>query len=257
MMKLLSIELKKITPYPTFWVFIILYAFMVLVVFTAISTIKLNLPMGSLSLKSYYTFPDIWHTLTYIAGFFNLLLGVLVVILITNEFTFRTVRQNIIDGWTANDFLGAKVILLIFLAFCTTVFVFLLGLIYGLFVSPSLDTSSIFAQIGFVIAYFVQALAYLCFALLMGTLLKKAGLGIIFFLLYSKIIEPLIGWKLPNEISDYLPFHNISSLIDNPAYKLVGVNVSNSPLGIHFVFTLIYSSIFILATYLLLKKRDN
>jgi ABC-2 type transport system permease protein len=257
MMKLLSIELKKIIPYPTFWVFIILYAFMVLVVFTAISTIKLNLPMGSLSLKSYYTFPDIWHTLTYIAGFFNLLLGVLVIILVTNEFTFRTLRQNIIDGWNINEILSAKVSLLIFLALCTTVFVFLLGLIYGLFASPSFDAPSIFAQIGFVVAYFVQALAYLCFALLMGTLLKKSGIGIIFFLLYSKIIEPIIGWKLPNEISDYLPFHNISSLIDNPAFKLVGVNVSTSPLGIHFVFTLLYSAIFVFATYLLLKKRDN
>jgi len=257
MIKLLSIELKKIVSYPTFWVFALLYLFMVLVVFMAIPSIKLNLPMGNLSFSSYYTFPDIWHTLTYIAGFFNLLLGVLVVILITNEFTFRTVRQNIIDGWTVNDFLGAKVILLVFLALCTTVFVFLLGLTYGLVASLSFDASSIFAQIGFVVAYFVQALAYLCFALLMGTLLKKAGIGIIFFLLYSKIIEPLIGWKLPNEISDYLPFHNISSLIDNPAFKLVGVNVSNSPLGIHFIFTLIYSAIFIAVTYLLLRKRDN
>jgi len=256
-MKLLSIELKKITSYPTFWVFAVLYLFMVLVVFMVIPSIKLNLPMWNLSLTSYYTFPDIWHTLTYIAGFFNLLLGVLVVILVTNEFTFRTLRQNIIDGWTVNDVLSAKVYLLIFLSICTTVFVFLLGLIYGLFASPSFEASSIFAQISFVVAYFVQALAYLCFALLMGTLLKKAGIGIIFFLLYSKIIEPLIGWKLPHEISDYLPFHNISSLIDNPAFKLVGVDVSTSPLGIHFVFTLLYSVIFILGSYLLLKKRDN
>jgi ABC-2 type transport system permease protein len=259
MMKLLSIELKKILTYPTFWIFAGLYVLMVLLVFCVIPSIHLPGPPGGLlSVKSYYTFPDIWHTLTYIAGFFNLLLGVLVVILITNEFNFRTVRQNIIDGWSVLNFLAAKIILIVFLAACTTIFVFLLGMLYGLIASSSIDSVSIFSEISFVLAYFVQALAYLCFALFMGTLFKKAGIGIIFFLLYSKIVEPLIGWKLPKVISDYLPFHNISSLIDNPAFKLVGVSVQNtSPLDIHFLFTLIYSGIFLIATYLLFTKRDN
>lgn len=256
MIKLLSIELKKILSYPTFWVFAGLYAVMVSIVFFAIPNINLNhLPI---SLKSYYTFPDLWHTLTFIAGFFNLLLGVLMIILITNEFTFRTLRQNIIDGWNITDTLAAKIILMIFLTFCTTVYIFIFGLIYGLIISPNIDTTSVFSEISFVLVYFVQALAYLCFALFMGTLFKKAGIGIIFFLLYSKMVEPLIGWMLPNSISDYLPFHNISSLIDNPAFKLAGLTVLNSPLmGIHFVFTLVYSFAFIFATYILLKKRDN
>jgi len=259
MIKLLSIELKKIIPYPTFWIFAGLYVMMVLLVFCVIPSIHLpGGPSSLLSVKSYYTFPDIWHTLTYIAGFFNLLLGVLVVILITNEFNFRTARQNIIDGWSVVNFITAKIILIVFLAICTTVFVFLLGMIYGLIASPSMDTTSIFSEISFILAYFVQALAYLCFALFMGALFKKAGIGIIFFMLYSKIIEPLIGWKLPKAISDYLPFHNISSLIDNPAFKLVGISVQNSsPLDIHFLFTLIYSCIFLIATYLLFTKRDN
>jgi ABC-2 type transport system permease protein len=258
MIKLLSIELKKVIAYPTFWIFIGLYALLVLLVFCSIPAIHLPGPLGMIAnFKTYYTFPAIWHTLTYIAGFFNLLLGVLVVILITNEFTFRTVRQNIIDGWTVIDFITSKIILILFLALCTTVFVFLVGMIFGSIVSSSIDAAAIFSQAGFVLAYFVQALAYLCFALFMGTLFKKAGIGIIFFLLYTKIVEPLIGWKLPQAISDYLPFHNISSLIDNPAAKLIGLNVQDSPLGIHFFFTLLYSCAFIVGTYLLLTKRDN
>lgn len=259
MMKLLSIELKKIKTYPTFWIFIGLYVLLVLMVFCAIPSIKLNGIASALSLKSYYTFPDIWHTLTYIAGLFNLLLGILVIILITNEFTFRTVRQNIIDGWSVNNFLFAKINLLVLLAFSTTIFVFIVGIVYGLIESSSTDTASVFKEINFILAYFVQALAYLCFALFMGTLFKKAGMGIIFFLVYSKIVEPIIGWRLPAGIKDYLPFHNISNLIDFPAIKIAGMTVYNSesPLGIHFFFTLLYSLIFIFATYLLLTKRDN
>ncbi len=256
-MRLLNTELKKVLPYPTFLVFVILYCLMVLAVFCSIPAIKLPGPLMMLSLKSYYTFPDIWHTLTYLAGWFNLLLGVLVVTLITNEFTFRTVRQNIIDGWTINEFLSAKILLLLFISICSTAFVFILGLLYGLFSSTSISPRLIFSESSFVLAYFVQSLAYLCFALFMGTLFKKAGMGIIFFLLYSKIAEPLIGWALPDTISNYLPFHTISKLISNPALSLIGLNEGNSPLGIHFIFAIIYSCIFIFATYLLLTKRDN
>jgi ABC-2 type transport system permease protein len=257
MMRLLNTELRKILSYPTFLVFGILYGLLVLGIFCSIPAIKLPGPAMMFSLKSYYTFPDIWHTLTYLAGWFNLLLGVLVVILITNEFTFRMVRQNIIDGWTVNEFLLAKVLLLIFISLCSTAFVFILGLVYGLFASSSISLTLIFSESSFVLAYFVQSLAYLCFALFMGTLFKKAGMGIIFFLLYSKIIEPLMGWGLPDSISDYLPFHTISKLIGNPALKLVGINDGDSPLGIHFIFAVAYSCIFIFATYLLLTKRDN
>src|ERR1700733_10125075 len=106
MMKRLSIELKKIMPYPPFWIFIGLYVLLTLMVFCSLPFIKFTGPASALTLKTYYTFPDIWHTLTYIAGLFNLLLGVLVIILITNEFNFRTVRQNIIDGWSISDEIG-------------------------------------------------------------------------------------------------------------------------------------------------------
>jgi ABC-2 type transport system permease protein len=259
MKKLLSIELKKIAPYPTFWIFAGLYVLLVSLSFWFVATVKLNGPFSMLQTTEYYTFPGIWHMLTYIAGLFNLLLGVLVVLLVTNEFTFRTVRQNVIDGWSVTSFLTAKIILLVFLALCTTIFVFLFGLIYGLIKTSPLDTGSIFTQTNYILAYLVQALAYLCFALFMGTLFRKAGVGIIFFLVYSKIVEPLISWKLPNAISDYLPFHNISKLIDIPAIKLGELTIyhSDSPLGIHFILTLVYSAGFVFATYLLLTKRDK
>ncbi len=262
-MKLLSIELRKIFSYAAFWVFLILYVGLLTLVVIIAASFKLQGPQGAQGMPgmpdfgAYYTFPDIWHTITYIAGWFNLLLGILMVILISNEFTFRTVRQNIIDGWTVNEFLGAKVVLLIFLSICASGFVFILGMIYGLISTKGITASSIFEQISFVVAYFVQALGYLSFALFMGTMFKKAGMGIIFFLLYSILVERIIGWRLPDTISDYLPFHTISNLIDNPWFKIFGVTVRDSPLGIHFVFALLYSCLFIAATWLLLKKRDN
>jgi ABC-2 type transport system permease protein len=258
MMKLLSIEFKKISSYSTFWVFASLYACLLVLLFLGIATFKLPgmPPTTAANANPYFIFPNLWHTLSYTAGWFNLLLGVLMVILITNEFTFRTVRQNIIDGWTVNDFVLAKILLSLVLAICTTIYVFLIGIVYGLIATPSNSLSNVFGQVSFLLAYFVQSMAYLCFALFMGILFRKAGMGIIFFLLYTILIERIIGWVLPNNISDYLPFHTISHLIDFPV-QIIGMPVQDSPLGIHFLFALLYSSIFIAASWLLLKKRDN
>ncbi len=256
MMKLLSIEFKKVLSYSAFWVFISLYAALLLLVFLAFATFKMpGMPSNMPTSNPLFIFPALWHTLTYVAGWFNLLFGVLIVILITNEFTFRTVRQNIIDGWSVNQFVSAKVLLLVFLALAATIYVFLIGIVYGLIASPSKTGADIFGQMDFVLAYFVQALGYFSFALFMGTLFKKAGMGIIFFLLYTKIIEFLIGLPLPDKIENCLPFHSMSKLISFPI-EIPGMSVDTSPLGIQFGFALFYSCLFILGTWLLLKKRD-
>ncbi len=256
MKKLVSIELKKVIPYLTFWVILALYVALIFVVFFLAHTIKLNNKLSFLNLKSYYTFPDLWHTLTYIASFFTLLLGILVIILITNEFTFRTARQNIIDGLSKADFLAGKLLLLLLIALFATAIVFITGMVNGLLQTDNPVTSMILAKMDFVVAYFVQTMAYLCFALFTGMLVKKSGLAIGIFLLYSKIIEPLAGWKMPDAISNYLPFHTISGLIQNPALKMIGFAVPESPLGIHFAFTVGYSLLFIAGSYLLLSRRD-
>lgn len=256
MKKLLSIELKKIIPYTTFWIILGIYVVLLFLVFFFLRSIKLQGPLAFLNLDQYYSFPLLWHTLTYVASFFTLLLGILVIILITNEFTYRTARQNIIDGLSKMDFLSAKLYLIILIALFATLIVFITGIINGFIVTEHIESSIIFDKIAFVLAYFVQAIAYMCFALFIGTLVKKAGLAIGLFLLYSKIVEPLVGWKMPDAISNYLPFHTISSLIQNPVLKIVGMNVAESPLGIHFGFTLFYSAVFLAGTYLLITKRD-
>lgn len=256
MKKLLSIELRKVIPYFTFWVILGLYVALIFIVFFFAHTIKINEKLAFFNLQSYYTFPDLWHTLTYIASFFTLLLGILFIILITNEFTFRTARQNIIDGLSKADFLAGKLLLILLIALFATAIVFITGIINGTMQTDNLNTSMVLEKIDFVLAYFVQTIAYLCFALFIGTLVKKSGLAIGLYLLYSKIIEPLAGWRLPDSISDYLPFHTISGLIQNPALKMLGISVPELPLGIHFAFTVGYSLLFIAGTYLLLTKRD-
>src|SRR5688500_2377894 len=96
MLSLLRIELRKILPYRTIWVILGIFILLLFLIVKGSSTIEIN---GQKAGTSLYNFPDIWMKLTYIASYFNLLLGILVIILITDEYSFRTLRQQVIDGY--------------------------------------------------------------------------------------------------------------------------------------------------------------
>jgi len=106
MLHLLKIELKKMTSYRTFWVVCGLY--FITIGFSTASGMEFlkwlasfidgfgeNLNIDRIPL---YHFPDVWLNLVWWSGLFKVLLGIMVVISITNEYSYRTVRQNIIDG---------------------------------------------------------------------------------------------------------------------------------------------------------------
>lgn len=100
MKKLLWIEWLKVRKYRTFWAFIILYI---------VSSIGINYVLyhtntqvqtasgGMLSIHL-YNFPQVWSTTAWVSGFSVILLGLLVIVLFTNEYTYKTHRQLIIDS---------------------------------------------------------------------------------------------------------------------------------------------------------------
>src|SRR6476620_12364350 len=96
MLTLFRTELRKILPYRTVWVILGIFVGLLFLIIRSGSSITIN---GQMAGTSLYKFPDLWQKLTYIASYFNLLLGILVIILITDEYSFRTLRQQIIDGY--------------------------------------------------------------------------------------------------------------------------------------------------------------
>src|SRR4030095_5563340 len=45
-----------------------------------------------------FAFPEVWHTVAYISSWFIFIPSIVVIMFITNEYTYKTHRQNIIDG---------------------------------------------------------------------------------------------------------------------------------------------------------------
>lgn len=223
MFKLLEIELRKLLPYRFFWLSVLAYAVLMPALFASLYKFNINVRGFEIGF-SFYNFPEVWHNTTYIAGWFNFLLYVFVLQIVTNEYQFRTLRQNIIDGLSPWQALGGKILLLLLFALCSSVFVGLVALICGLTMSETHDQAKMFLHMEFLGYYFVQLLGYLSLGLLIGTLVRKSGMAVLAFSAYILIVEPVLRFRfLPAEIGPYLPSQTFGSLVANPLPSYLGL----------------------------------
>jgi ABC-2 type transport system permease protein len=255
-MNLLRTEFRKIFPYRTFWVILGIYVLLMLLILYSSTSVEIN---GKALGNETYQFPALWMRLAYVAHFFNLLLGILIIVLVTDEYSYRTIRQQVIDGLTRAEVVMSKFYVVLSLAAFSTVFLLVLGLYFGLIYSSDKSINSMFSQIDYLSYYFIQAVAYMVLAMLFAFLVRKSGLAIIAFIAYTKIVEPLIHFKLPDHIDKYFPMKALDSLTPMPGQDLFGQMTSPieqlSPEWAT-VPSLIYICLFLLITYVILKVRD-
>lgn len=223
MIKLLKIDFNKIRGYKTFWILTGLYAVLIILFFFGMQGVVDNLGEEAnskspipLSVPSLYSLPGIWQILTYCAGFFKLFLGVVVIILITNEYSYKTIRQNVINGFSRWDFIASKFLTIGMISLASTLLVFIVGLILGIMHTEGVTFGLIFEKTEFLLAYFLEVYTFLIFAFFIGLLVKRSGLAIGLLLIYSYIVEPVARYYLPDQIGDYLPKRIIGSMIGFP-----------------------------------------
>jgi len=266
MIRLLKIEFKKVANNKTFWILLGLYALILGTIFFGIQSVinefmidagkKAPIPVTKITL---YDFPGIWQNLTYVAGYFKIILAIVVIIFITNEYSYRTIRQNIITGLSRWDFLLSKLLMILVISTAATLFLFILGLILGFTNTPEVTLSMMFVNLTFVFTYFLELFAFMVFALFLGILTKRSGLTIGLLFLYFYIIEKYINYKLPDGWGDYLPLRSIGNLIDIPntsLMKIFGLNFRTFVSLQDVIVVLAYSFIFIYLMQLTLKKSD-
>jgi ABC-type transport system involved in multi-copper enzyme maturation permease subunit len=143
------------------------------------------------------------------------------ILLLTNEYNYRTNRQNVIDGLSRTQFAASKLLLMTIFAILTTVVTFITVIVVGLHVSP--NTSSLWNNISFIGYFFVQSIIYLLAALLLAMLVKRSGLaiGLYFFLMIADTIVGLVLNKYVHPLGYFLPIDGTDWLIQNPASKFL------------------------------------
>ena len=267
MLHLLKIDLKKMTSYRTFWVVCGLY--FVTLAFTTASgmeflkwlarTIEGFGTQINVSRIPLYHFPDVWQNLVFISGFFKLVLAVMVVISITNEFTYRTLRQNVIDGLSRWEFLLSKILTNVLLSAMSVAMVFTIALVTGLLYSPSVNWHYALADLEFFPAYFVEVFSFLSYALMLGILVQRSGLTIILLML-SHMIEAIIKVNLPDSVEDMLrpffPMESISNLVPMPFTRYAFQEIQDYVSIPALIIAVVWVGVFNAVSYLKLKRSD-
>ena len=266
MLHLLKIDLKKLTSYRTFWIVCGLY-FLTLG-FGAASGMEFLKWVASLadnfgeelniSRIPLYHFPDVWLNLVWFSGWLKTVLAIMVVISITNEYTYRTLRQNVIDGLSRSEFLISKILTNVLLSFMSVAMIFVIGLVTGLIYTPQVEVSRIFTDLEFFPAYFLEIFFFLSYALMLGILIQRSGLTIIVLLLTQMIesiitanIDDYVPWLIP-----YFPMKSIWYLIEFPLPRYYFQEIKDY-LTLSSVLTVIaWTFLFNYFSYLKLKRAD-
>lgn len=226
MFSLFKIEWLKIKTYRTFWILFssFLVFFPVAFYFSASKYMNAMGGRGSLQeemlksmLSAPFVFPRVWLAASWMGGLFFVLIGMLFILLVTNEVQYRTHRQNIIDGWSRMDFLKAKFSLLIFFVLVSTALVFIMGLVVGSVFSSS--QSNMFEGAYYVGYFMLMATMYLMLAFLVAILVKRTGLSIIIYFALVCIVDNVL-WLIftlkDSQIGYFMPLEVVDSLVPNP-----------------------------------------
>ena len=226
MIRLFKIEWLKIRTYRTFWILFLgfLVFFPIAFYFSASKYMESLSTSGSMQeellkrmLGAPFVFPKVWLASSWMGGLFFILIGMLFILLITNEVQYRTHRQNIIDGWSRMDFLKAKLSVLIFFVLISTLLIFLVGLLVGVVYSSS--TTNMFEGVYYVGYFALMATLYLMLAFLVGILVKRTGLSIIIYFAVVCIVDNIL-WLIftlkGSQLGYFMPLEAVDSLVPNP-----------------------------------------
>ncbi|WP_281633572.1 ABC transporter permease [Flavobacterium luteolum] len=277
MKRLLSIELQKIWMNKASRILTLTY-FILLSFIALIAAIKFDIGPFKFHLAEMgiFNFPFIWHFNTYVAAWLKFFLAIVIVSMMANEYSYGTLKQNLIDGLSKKEFILSKFLTVVLFAFASTVFVFVMSLALGLCFSSYTEFSIIFSDLDYLLAFFVKLTGFFSFCLFLGILVKRSAFALGFLLVWN-IIEAIVRGTLAfkifpdsdtdKKITQFFPLESMSNLIVNPGPRLSVVKNIGTQMGIEtdadfsvdyfaVLIVLAWTFAFIYFSYKLLKNRD-
>ena len=273
MLRLLQLELQKLLLNRASKVLIFI-SFILPFFVIILSSLKINffgffvLELGDYGL---FNFPIVWHITTFFASQFKFFFAIVVVSMIGNEYSNKTLKQNLIDGLSKKEFILSKFYTIIFFSAVATILIFIICLCIGLYYSSINEAHLIFRETEFLFAYFLKLVGFFSLCLFLGMLVKRSAFALAFlFVLYilEWIIFGLITWKadvdIAEKIQNFFPLKSMYKLIDQPFQRIA---ISKAPNGQEFLYdfgvhwheiaiVMAWTALFIFLSYRLLKKRD-
>ena len=229
-MNIAKTEWLKINRYPAFWWVLGLTAlsypginYGMLFIYKNITEDKKNqaATIFKALVGNPFSFPEVWHTVAYGTSIFLVIPSIVVIMLITNEYTYKTHRQNVIDGWNRKQFMIGKLIDVLILTIILTGLYIIVCLLIG-FTNTDAQTKITTANIKYIGLFALQTFAQLSLAFLVGLLVRKSFIALAVFMFYAVIAEPILvrilKYKYQNEIGQYFPMEISNRLIPTPGF---------------------------------------
>ena len=277
MNRLISIELQKIWKNKASKVLTLTY-FILLSFIALIASIKFDIGIFKFHLAEMgiFNFPFIWHFNTYVAAWLKFFLAIVIVSMMANEYSYGTLKQNLIDGLSKKEFILSKFLTVVLFAFCSTIFVFVMSLILGFSFSSYTEAGIVFTDLDYLLAFFVKLTAFFSFCLFLGILVKRSAFALGFLLVWSiieGIVKGILAFKIfPNSNTDdtimqFFPLEAMSNLIIEPFTRLSVIKTIGNQMGVENVkdysvnyvsilIVIVWTFLFIFFSYKLLKNRD-
>jgi ABC-type transport system involved in multi-copper enzyme maturation permease subunit len=209
-----------------------------------------------------FTFPEVWRTTAFFSSVFVFIPAVVVIMLVSNEYTFRTHRQNVIDGWSRSQFVTSKLLDVAMISLMITIIYAIVALVTG-FANQTRLIHDTWSQSYYIGLFFLQTFAQLSIAFLMGFLIKKAFLALGLFLFYFILLENLIVlllWRYKLIAADYMPLEISDMTIPPPAFTgkfdPVAYQQKLDAIPLHIGLTIILTAIIWGICYRINNRRD-
>ena len=276
MKRLLTIDLHKIFKNRSSKIILLTY-FLLLSLIALAAAVKVDVGINEFQLakEGIFEFPYIWHFTTYSAAIFKLFIAIVVITMMTNEYTYGTLKQNLIDGLSKQEFILSKFYSIVLLSLVSTLFVFILTFVLGLIYSQDTSGEVIFTDLQYLVGYFFKLVGFFSMCFFLAVMIKKSAfaLGLLFVWYIAEAVIALIlrftlSEKFSDTIASFFPLEAMSNLIKEPVSRLTVVKdmqESLNPMGdlkdYHVLFSdigivSVWTIIFIGASLYLLKKRD-
>lgn len=273
MLRLIQLELQKLWLNRSSKV-LILISFVLPLFIILLSSFRIpffgyfTLELGELGL---FNFPLIWHLVTFFASQFKFFFAIVVVSMIGNEYSNKTLKQNLIDGLSKKEFILSKFYTIVFFSLISTIVITIMSLFIGYYYSSFTEFAIVTRELEFLFAYFVKLVGFFSLCLFLGMLVKRSAfaLAFLFVLFIAEWIIYLFIWKASTEelatnIQNFFPLKSMYKLIDEPFLRIAATKVPDNQelirdYAVHFseiAIVLGWTAIFIFLSYRLLKKRD-
>ncbi len=277
MLRLLEIEYNKLRYSRSARILIITY--FILITFIALIA-SIEFKIGEIEFRvadqGIFNFPYIWHFNAYIASLLKLFLAIVIVSMMSNEYSNRTIKQNLIDGLSKKEFIMSKFLTVLVFAGISTLFLFIVSLILGYSFSDYTEFSIVFSDLDYLLAYFVKLTGFFAFCMFLGILVKRSAFALGFLVvwyIFENILYAILNFKffkgtdIAEHIMQFFPLEGMSNLIKEPFSRLNAVQTAANQIGsnldkdygIHWyqlLIVIVWIVIFVYLSLLLLKKRD-